>query len=661
MCAWLSRRWLLLVPSRTGSGSRLAECQPPRLTSPSDDPTAAARNRMVQRHLVERGLKNPRVLDAFRTVPRHRFLPPKTQRQAYDDESIPIGEGQTITPPYDVAFMTEVLDPKPTDRVYEVGTGSGYQSAILSRLVKDVYSIEIHAPLSKRATQVHKDLGYTNIHTRIGDGYVGWPEAAPFDAIIVTCAPTKVPQPLFDQLKEGGRMVIPIGDRFNQMVHLIIKKDGKRVDQRAEADIVRADDGPRSGRGGRRPTRGGAVQEGFRQGRSPAKMTTGTGSVPTRERQTPRSRRDDVGSSCCIGRVGLRSCWQASCGTAWRSCFAQEELIERPGPPPVDNLEADENKDGVPDGWYNARDVKWMTEGGAPVGPALRSLRVHSARPAGAAEPRLRCRRPQDRGDRPWLWIRQNNIQVGEREGDEPGLMIDFLGVRAPPPVSRGIFGPWTHSVRDRWTRVAKRIPVPPGTKDAIMSVGLMGATGTLDFDGLTVDLIPVGGEDSTNLVVNGEFELGDPAPASWVAEGDARRVFPGNRSSAAGRADPREVPAVDRLALPVDGVPGARCIHRGPLLGPPRGGGAQAAFFFLDEFGKPLPGPNRGDYCPLVGGQQPLANRRSQRPRAARRGPGGPPVREAGLDRLDPHRRRSRHGLAQPRGRLVDPVPRRR
>jgi len=199
--------------------------------STADDPTAAARNRMVKRHLVERGLKNPRVLDAFRTVPRHEFLPPGTQRQAYDDESIPIGEGQTITPPYDVAFMTEVLDPKPTDTVYEVGTGSGYQSAILSRLVKDVYSVEIHAPLSKRATQVHKKLGYTNIHTRVGDGYAGWPEAAPFDAVIVTCAPTKVPQPLFDQLKEGGRMVIPIGDRFNQRVHLIIKKDGKRVDR----------------------------------------------------------------------------------------------------------------------------------------------------------------------------------------------------------------------------------------------------------------------------------------------------------------------------------------------------------------------------------------------------------------------------------------------
>ena len=195
--------------------------------SKSSDPTARARNRMVQLHLVERGIKNKRVLDAFRTVPRHLFVPPNYRRLAYDDESIPIGEAQTITPPYDVAFMTEVLDPKPTDRVYEVGTGSGYQSAILSRIVKDVYSVEIHEPLGKRAAQVHKDLGYKNIHTRVGDGYEGWPDAAPFDSIIVTCAPTKVPQPLVDQLKEGGRIVIPIGQRFDQIVYVGDKHDGQ--------------------------------------------------------------------------------------------------------------------------------------------------------------------------------------------------------------------------------------------------------------------------------------------------------------------------------------------------------------------------------------------------------------------------------------------------
>jgi protein-L-isoaspartate(D-aspartate) O-methyltransferase len=125
--------------------------------------------------------------------------------------------------------MTEALQPKPTDKVYEVGTGSGYQAAILSRLVKDVYSVEIKPPLGKRAAEVLKELGYTNVHTRIGDGYAGWPEAAPFDAVIVTCAPQAIPPPLVAQLKEGGRMVIPVGGRFDQMVYLGVKTKGKMV------------------------------------------------------------------------------------------------------------------------------------------------------------------------------------------------------------------------------------------------------------------------------------------------------------------------------------------------------------------------------------------------------------------------------------------------
>ncbi len=189
----------------------------------------AARHRMVQRHLAERGITSPRVLEAFRVVPRHRFLPPDSRRLAYEDEAIPIGEGQTLTAPFDVAFMTEVLDPRPTDRVYEVGTGSGYQAAILSRLAGAVYSVEIHAPLAARAAEVLTDLGYTNVKSRAGDGYEGWPSAAPFDKIIVTCAPQSVPPPLIEQLKEGGRMVIPLGDRFNQRVYLMEKRDGKLV------------------------------------------------------------------------------------------------------------------------------------------------------------------------------------------------------------------------------------------------------------------------------------------------------------------------------------------------------------------------------------------------------------------------------------------------
>lgn len=216
--------WFLMTMVGLAGSLRTHAQEPP---AAGEDVFEAARNRMVDRHLEERGIKDPRVLKAFRTVPRHLFVPSEYRRLAYEDESIPIGEGQTITPTYDVAFMTEVLQPKPTDKIYEVGTGSGYQASILGQLVKDVYSVEIHKPLGERAAKLIKKLGYDNIHTRIGDGYAGWAEEAPFDAIIVTCAPEKVPPPLVQQLKEGGRMVIPLGSRYDQAVYLYIKKDGK--------------------------------------------------------------------------------------------------------------------------------------------------------------------------------------------------------------------------------------------------------------------------------------------------------------------------------------------------------------------------------------------------------------------------------------------------
>ena len=141
--------------------------------------------------------------------------------------SLPIGESQTISAPFVVAYMTEQLDPQPTDKVLEIGTGSGYQAAILSPLVKEVYSIEIVESLGQKAARTLKRLKYTNVKTKIGDGYQGWPEHAPFDKIIVTCSPEKVPQPLVDQLKEGGRMVVPVGERYTQELYLLRKKDGK--------------------------------------------------------------------------------------------------------------------------------------------------------------------------------------------------------------------------------------------------------------------------------------------------------------------------------------------------------------------------------------------------------------------------------------------------
>lgn len=174
------------------------------------------------------------VMKAMGKVPRHRFVPPLEESFAYDNRPLPIGEGQTISQPYIVALMTDLLDPKPGDKVLEVGTGSGYQAAVLAELVSKVYTIEIVEPLGRQAVKILGELGYRNVEVRIGDGYGGWPAAAPFDAIIVTAAPASVPQPLIDQLKPGGRMVIPVGGAFEGQQLLLVQKraDGGATTQR---------------------------------------------------------------------------------------------------------------------------------------------------------------------------------------------------------------------------------------------------------------------------------------------------------------------------------------------------------------------------------------------------------------------------------------------
>jgi protein-L-isoaspartate(D-aspartate) O-methyltransferase len=186
-----------------------------------------AREQMVAEAIAGAGIKNPRVIEAMRRTPRHEFVPPDQRHLAYYDMALPIGFGQTISPPFVVALMTEALDPQPTDRVLEVGTGSGYQAAVLSPLVKEVYTIEIVEPLARRAAETLARLGYKNVFVKAGDGYLGWPEKAPFDKIIVTCSPEEVPQPLVEQLAEGGRLVIPVGERYQQTLYLYRKEGGK--------------------------------------------------------------------------------------------------------------------------------------------------------------------------------------------------------------------------------------------------------------------------------------------------------------------------------------------------------------------------------------------------------------------------------------------------
>lgn len=185
-----------------------------------------ARRNMVERQIRARGIADTNVINAMLKVKRHTFVPANVARFAYEDYPLPIGEGQTISQPYIVALMTEQLDLQGDERVLEIGTGSGYQAAILSLIAKEVYTIEIVPSLAQTAAERLKLSGYTNVFVKCGDGFLGWPDAAPFDAIIVTCAPPEVPRPLIDQLAEGGRLIAPLGENF-QMLTLFKKIDGQ--------------------------------------------------------------------------------------------------------------------------------------------------------------------------------------------------------------------------------------------------------------------------------------------------------------------------------------------------------------------------------------------------------------------------------------------------
>jgi protein-L-isoaspartate(D-aspartate) O-methyltransferase len=195
-------------------------------TAGTADELGGARHRMVEEQLRARDIVDRRVLSAMEQVPRHLFVPEEVRDQAYGDHPLPIGSGQTISQPYIVGLMTQLLGVKPGDRILEIGTGSGYQAAVLSRVASEVYTIEIVRPLGEQAGRTLSRLGYANVHTRIGDGYQGWPDAAPFDGIVVTAAPPEVPRPLLDQLAVGGNLVVPVGDSWQDLKVYTKQKDG---------------------------------------------------------------------------------------------------------------------------------------------------------------------------------------------------------------------------------------------------------------------------------------------------------------------------------------------------------------------------------------------------------------------------------------------------
>ena len=226
--------WLLIVfllnPYLLGLGACSTNSQK---SNPAD--LIRLREKMIREQLEARDIKDPRVLASMAKVPRHEFVPGDLIESAYDDCALPLRMGQTISQPYIVGYMTQALELKGTERVLEVGTGSGYQAAVLAEIVPEVYTIEILAELGEQAASTLERLGYRNIHFRIGDGYAGWLEHAPYDRIIVTAAPEKVPQPLIDQLKIGGRMIIPIGKTDQELA--VLDKDNNGVTRRSTIPV----------------------------------------------------------------------------------------------------------------------------------------------------------------------------------------------------------------------------------------------------------------------------------------------------------------------------------------------------------------------------------------------------------------------------------------
>jgi protein-L-isoaspartate(D-aspartate) O-methyltransferase len=371
------------------------------------------REQMVATKIAAEGITNKAVLAALRKVPRHEFVPPAERSRAYDDLALPIGNQQTISPPYIVAYMTETLDPQPDDRVLEIGTGSGYQAAVLAEIVREVYTIEIVSPLAKQAERRLRELKYSNVHVLDGDGYKGWPEHAPFDRIIVTCSPENVPQPLVEQLKEGGRMMIPVGQRYQQAFHLLKKENGELKDERLISTLF--------------------------------VPMTGTSEEQRRVQPDP----------------------------------ANPQIVNG-------SFEADENGDEKVDGWHYQRQTSMCTD--APMegsyclrfenkdfgslSQALQGLAIDGRR-IGTIQLNY--------------WVRCKGIVPGKDITEQAAVVVHFYD-HIRREISTTVLGKWRGSFN--WQDAKSTVVVPPAAKEMIIRIGLNGATGQLDLDGMKLTAV---------------------------------------------------------------------------------------------------------------------------------------------------------------------------
>jgi len=381
--------------------------------SARQDPFAEARRKLVETRIRAAGVTNPRVLAAIQSTPRHEFVPRSVRNRAYLDMALPIGEAQTISSPFIVASMTETLDPQPEDRVLEIGTGSGYQAAVLSPLVKDVYTIEIVESLGQQAARVLTRLEYDNVHCRIGDGFLGWPEAAPFDKIIVTCSPESVPQPLVDQLRDGGTMIIPVGERYQQTL-VRLRKEGEKL---------------------------------IRQPLRPTLFVPMTGTAEAARVEQPDP-----------DRPGLVN-----------GNFDAES--------------ADDDPEGFISGWYYGRQVRRVVENGKAMvrfenqTSGLAAHLLQGIAIDGAKVPLIRF------GGR----VRTQNVRRGPEPDAMPMIAISFYDELRRMLLTVDL-GPYRGTTD--WRQASRLVRVPPTAREAIIRIGLFGATGVAEFD--DIQLTPV-------------------------------------------------------------------------------------------------------------------------------------------------------------------------